>query len=226
MIASLGIINPDNTIDAFLEMVHGENKKVHGDGWGALYQEEGMYSALRSPLSIWEDSLLEKVREKEVYLLHARNATKGEVKVENAHPFYRSHENKEWFFCHNGTVRDTLPSFTGLRGSTDSERFFRYLLSHIEVGNEMESLENSLRNLQNYSSTNFLLMDGEHVYINRAFKEKEKEFTLEVFEGDDVLLASSEPFEVPYSGVWTPLSNKELAKVDISSRKVVEKHHY
>ena len=74
-------------------------------------------------------------------LAHVRRATVGEPGPENTHPF--SYE--EWAFAHNGTI----PNFAAVRpkmldamsethrvavrGETDSEHLFHYLMSRYEV---------------------------------------------------------------------------------------------
>lgn len=224
MIAALGVEDSGSTIDAFLRMAQG-GEETHGDGWGVVFKDEGTLYCVRSALPVWKIPFAQSFKDDKIVLLHARNATTGEVKHKNSHPFYTTHQEKEWFFCHNGTVRDELPYSHEVKGSTDSEQFFHYLLSHMENG-EMAGLENAVSKLENYSSTNFFLMNDEHLYVHRAYKEKADKFTLEVFLGKDVFLASSEPFEVPYKGVWAPLSNKELLKIDASNNRIVEQKNY
>ena len=68
---------------------------------------------------------------------HIRKATQGRVALENTHPFVRELWGRYWVFAHNGTIKDqaflrarTSPARLGeLRGETDSELFFAFLLS-------------------------------------------------------------------------------------------------
>ena len=71
--------------------------------------------------------------------MHVRRATVGSIDSFNSHPF----RHGTWMFAHNGTIFDfeklesrimaeLLPDFIPLIfGSTDSERYFFFLLSHM-----------------------------------------------------------------------------------------------
>ena len=111
------------------------------------------------------------------------HATVGEISIENTHPFH--HGN--WIFAHNGTI----PNFDQLRfkmldhmdplhrseikGSTDSEHIFRYLLSLQLQQPErglMGNLHDAVRHVLSWSAEidpkakvglNIVLTDGEHL---------------------------------------------------------------
>ncbi len=70
-------------------------------------------------------------------LIHFRQATVGDFRADNTHPF----RMRQWLFAHNGTVEgfaairdrlvEAMPDFLqrNIRGSTDSEHVFHVLLS-------------------------------------------------------------------------------------------------
>jgi predicted glutamine amidotransferase len=112
---------------------------VHGDGWGAAWTsaaEPGGVTAQRSTTSAAEDPAFaaagQRIRGRAGFL-HLRWASAGiPVDPANTHPFVAD----GWAFAHNGFVRgsdrilELLPARhrTALRGTTDSERYFRLVL--------------------------------------------------------------------------------------------------
>jgi len=96
-------------IDPFLRFGRGRNttnevntelgKVTHGDGWGAVYESEGSLQVHRSVEPCWEGEEIEALREKRVFLLHARRASQGGVALENTHPFEQEIDGARWFFC-------------------------------------------------------------------------------------------------------------------------------
>ena len=116
--------------------------RAHSDGWGIACYENGSPHLERRALAAFEDlyfsSTAERVYAKTV-VAHIRLATVGQPKIENCHPF----QVGVWTFAHNGTITaiDTLreslqqelrpPLRHELRGDTDSELFFLWMMSRL-----------------------------------------------------------------------------------------------
>ncbi|MHA7827553.1 MAG: class II glutamine amidotransferase [Roseovarius sp.] len=122
---------------------------MHGHGWGVADYPDGVPIIEKQTWAAFEGEHFTKAAAR-VYahtaVAHVRRATVGPVSVKNTHPF----SHGRWIFAHNGT----LPGFedvrfkmlehmdplhrSEIRGQTDSEHIFRYLLSlflrHPEVG--------------------------------------------------------------------------------------------
>ena len=117
--------------------------RIHGDGWGAAWlpeRGEERIGVCRSTASAADDpgfaAVARSLRSRAAFV-HLRWATEGiAVTAANTHPFVAD----GWAFAHNGFVRSSealLPLLshrhrTALRGSTDSERYFRLVLHHAE----------------------------------------------------------------------------------------------
>lgn len=117
---------------------------AHADGWGiAQWTEDGL-SVTRhlAPAHEGEDyrAFARTVRASRV-IAHVRQATAGDVRMENTHPFGHG----PWLFVHNGTIRH-FDEGVGERmraemsnehrdriaGTTDSEVLFHLLLTRLE----------------------------------------------------------------------------------------------
>jgi predicted glutamine amidotransferase len=113
--------------------------RVHGDGWGAAWTsaaEAGGIAVHRSTTAAAADPAFASVPGEapaRAAFVHLRWATAGiPVNPANTHPFLAD----GWAFAHNGFVRNSdrilelLPARhrTALRGTTDSERYFRLVL--------------------------------------------------------------------------------------------------
>ncbi|MBP0480898.1 class II glutamine amidotransferase [Sagittula salina] len=113
---------------------------MHGHGWGVADYPKGPPVVERKTWAAFHGEHFAKAAAR-VYartaVAHVRRATVGPPSLENTHPF----DHGRWIFAHNGT----LPNFddirfrmleamdplhrSEIRGQTDSEHVFRYLLS-------------------------------------------------------------------------------------------------
>jgi len=113
---------------------------AHGHGWGVAEHPNGVPFVEKQAWAAYHGEHFKKTAAR-VYsksvIAHVRRASVGPPSLENTHPFVHG----VWLFAHNGTV----PNFdqvrvrlladldplhrTEIRGSTDSEHVFRYLLT-------------------------------------------------------------------------------------------------
>ncbi len=124
----------------------------HPDGWGLAYYDGSETDLVKSVLPAICDSLFEELSfsvHAHTLIGHIRLATAGRVEKRNCHPFRFG----DWVFAHNGhiqefaSIRETLlerikPKYlVGIESDTDSEVFFRLLLSnYADVVNPAEGL--------------------------------------------------------------------------------------
>jgi predicted glutamine amidotransferase len=166
----------------------------HRDGWGIAAFEPPPTSAVaaehgwrvrKSVACAAEDQDFRRlaVAPGEVVISHIRRRTVGAVSLENTHPF----RSGRWVFAHNGTIheRDYLRSSTSarrlaeVRGHTDSELFFAYLLTELDAAGVADAPASSdtdsvLRRVTSllctgpaFGAVNFLLSDGYAMYAHR-----------------------------------------------------------
>src|SRR5687767_14363715 len=110
----------------------------HPDGWGlAVYEEQRAigWRLHKGTLCASEDDEFHKLAvgsRGEMLVAHIRQRTVGVTSLENTHPFH----NGRWVFAHNGTIKDqdflrvriSSARREEIRGQTDSELLFAYLL--------------------------------------------------------------------------------------------------
>lgn len=116
----------------------------HRDGWGIAYYVEQFPHVIRNDEQALHDRLfreLSGVVATRTFVAHIRQATAGEVRVLNCHPF----QHGRWTFAHNGviagwdraSVRDRVRACVDERfqryvlGDTDSEVMFYVVLSRL-----------------------------------------------------------------------------------------------
>jgi glutamine amidotransferase len=119
-----------------------------------------------------------------VVVAHVRKATQGDVQSANCHPFQREWLGRTWVFAHNGDLRDfQTPSGCQVMpvGSTDSERAFCAIMSHLrshfkdrlqppEWPELAPELARITANLAGYGNFNMLLSDGHALYAHCSTK--------------------------------------------------------
>ncbi len=113
---------------------------THGHGWGVAEHPNGVPFVEKQAWAAYHGEHFAKTAAR-IYsrsvIAHVRRATVGPPGLENTHPFVHG----VWLFAHNGTVpnfdlvRERLLEAldplhrTEIRGSTDSEHVFRYILT-------------------------------------------------------------------------------------------------
>ena len=230
---------------------------VHGDGWGMAWQDPDDHTvrSTSSAASAVRDPTYAQLAHRALGragLVHLRWATPGlRVAAENTHPFV----DGGYAFAHNGHISPierlegllTPQSYAALRGDTDSERYFRFVLQCIaDSGQDSEGLGQALDVLVREfptSSLNALLLTPTHmfgVHINRRATAP--------IQGLRALFASDD--EIPYrhtdeyfamdfrvthdavhvisSGIdpdgWTPVPEDTAAMVDLTTLELRRLH--
>jgi predicted glutamine amidotransferase len=223
---------------------------VHGDGWGMAWQDPDDHtvrcvssaaSAIRDP----EYARRARQRLGRAGIVHLRWATPGlPVAPENTHPFV----DDGYAFAHNGHISPlerldgllTPQSRAALRGGTDSERYFRFVLQCIaERGEDAEGLCQALDVLVRQfpdASLNALLLTPTHVFgvhINSRASAPVKGLR-KLFATEDQIpyRHANEYFAMDFrlthdavhvisSGIdpkgWTPVPEDTAAMVDLST---------
>jgi predicted glutamine amidotransferase len=160
----------------------GENLKefihlstVHSDGWGIATLDHNSSDAhlTRAPEPAEASDLFTKTlaaTESDGAMLHLRWATEGmQVSQDNTHPFV--HDG--FTFIHNGSINPAealdayiAPKFkNAIKGQTDSERYFYFLLTEIESLGLIEGIRSSVRKIKSgldFSSINAMLMNDQY----------------------------------------------------------------
>jgi predicted glutamine amidotransferase len=227
---------------------------VHGDGWGMAWQDPDDHtircvsaddSAIRDPAY----TRLGRQRLGRAGIVHLRWATPGlPLTPQNTHPFF-DHGHA---FAHNGHISPierlegllTEESRARLRGDTDSERYFRFVMQCIaEQGDDTAGLNQALAVLVDEfpnASLNALMLTSTHlfgVHINsqaftpveglRALFGSDQAIPLrhtdeEYFAMDFRLLPDA--VHVISSGIdpknWTPVPENTAAVIDLASLAV------
>jgi len=225
---------------------------VHGDGWGMAWHEDGDGTrCASSPDTAALDPTYDELTRCALGaagLVHLRWATGGlPVTLENTHPF----RNGDYAFAHNGHVSPISrlemllsdESRAQLKGDTDSERYFRYVLQTIAAtGSEPEGIAVALGTLMDEfpeSSLNALMLTPSYlfaVHINTNAPAPTKALR-DLFEAESEIPArhQTEYFAMDYrvtpdavhvisSGLdeegWTPVPEDTAAMVDLETRQI------
>jgi predicted glutamine amidotransferase len=232
---------------------------VHGDGWGMAWRaEDGTIQSVSVADSASADSSYESLARTSLGragIVHLRWASEGlAVTPENTHPFV------EWdtvvgtvAFAHNGHIQpiDRLEALLGddsrrrLRGTTDSERYFRFVLECVEKEQDLEAgVCRALGVLTDEfptSSLNALMLTPRTmigVHINSSAASPQRRLRA-LFDSEDEIPAghTTDYFAMDYrvqphavhvisSGLdeegWTPVPADTAAMVDLETREITE----
>ncbi|MBR4132170.1 MAG: class II glutamine amidotransferase [Oscillospiraceae bacterium] len=208
-----------NLIPYLLEFFSHGGDNPHG--WGlADRKSDGQFQitreAVRADHSRQLPHVIKDLRPTRLLLAHTRNATVGDMTVENCHPFCFSDDTGcQWLLMHNGTIfqSDRLGRYQRQQhGTTDSERIVLCLVDQMnrviqEDGALTEEqrrsiVERLVRELSPNNKLNLILSDGTflYVHINTRGSLYRKD------EGEGVLF-SSKPLDGEH---WSPVEINRL----------------
>lgn len=230
---------------------------VHGDGWGMAWQaEDHTIRSVAVPDSASADPAYDEHARRQLGragLVHLRWATAGlPVSPENTHPFVDEHRVAgSVAFAHNGHIApiarlEAMLDETArerLRGETDSERYFRFVLQCVDEAGDVEvGVGRALGLLVHEfpaSSLNALMLTPRQmfaVHINSAAASPQRALRA-LFDSEDEIPArhTTEYFAMDYrmlpdtvhvisSGLdeegWTPVPPDTAAVVDLATRAI------
>lgn len=100
----------------------------HKDGWGITFYEGNGCRTFKDPQPSFDSPIARLVQEYPIkscaVVSHIRQANRGEVALENTHPFTRELWGRNWTYAHNGQLKGYRQLETGTFrpvGQTDSE---------------------------------------------------------------------------------------------------------
>lgn len=151
------------------------------EGWGIAWWHDGHAEIRKEPIPAHESALAARLADEhpasEMFIVHVRAATVGELTEANAHPWRAESRGREWVFAHNGTVQELERLDLGRfrqEGETDSERAFHHVMTRLErldraaasddVRVAAEVLAAGRELSERHSRVNFLLSDGTTLY--------------------------------------------------------------
>lgn len=157
----------------------------HPHGWGLAVWDRDRVRVFKESLPAVDSNylrhLLEEPLRADRLIAHIRNATKGNVSLENCHPFVGSDESgAEWVIAHNGTIiNDALiQGYEGIEvGETDSEQVVLFLLDvlgeaalrnggRLDFSERFVVLAHAMASLSVENKLNLVLSDGRHTFVH------------------------------------------------------------
>jgi len=198
--------------------------RKHGDGWGVAWSTgEDVAVRKHTDAAVYSPDFAHWTHQEpaDLGLVHLRWATLGlEVADHNTHPFL----DRGMAFAHNGSVRppsalDALltPELrAAMAGNTDSERYFRAVLSRTGdagIGEALARTANRIAATSDFTSLNCLLMTPDTLYAMSRFDpghdEEPDYFNLRYRITDDAVVVAS----TGWGRGWEPLANGALLTV-------------
>ncbi len=217
----------EEDLDAFTAL-----SRKHGDGWGVAWRDGSGLEVHREPDAACDSGPYDRwVHDSatDLGLVHLRWATLGlPVHPDNTHPF----ADRGMAFAHNGSVSPpssldelmTPEQRAAMRGTTDSERYFRAVLSAADeapLDVALATVVDRIAREREFTSLNCILVTPDVLYAVCRFRpghegdEEEDYFHLRYRVTDDAVVVSS----TGWGRDWRVLGNGDLLVVQ---RKTLE----
>lgn len=162
-------------------MRRGGQTGPHGDGWGVAFYDGKGCRAFHDHAPSCDSELARFVRDYSIksktVVCHIRRANRGQVSLENTHPFTRELWGRLWVFAHNGQLsgikRRPLDLYRPV-GTTDSEHAFCWMLDRLRARWDRFPSRRALaaeigrlaRDLAGLGVFNMLLTEGRDLYCH------------------------------------------------------------
>ncbi len=186
--------NITNFLKKFRRLAHTGDVSMsanngHKDGWGiAGYKNHQLVFIKKECGDAFASSKYEKVIGKiilsnpSLIIAHLRKSSIGEKNIYNTHPFIKNN----YLFCHNGTIFNKekitfdFEKYKNIKGTTDSEKFFLYVLDIIKnrrfktAGELRGAIKKSVhfaRKKLNYTALNFIFSNGKFLIYNLYYSQ-------------------------------------------------------
>ncbi|MBU3913204.1 MAG: class II glutamine amidotransferase [Nanoarchaeota archaeon] len=207
------------------------NGGPHNSGWGVgwLDKKWKIFKEGQESVNKYDFNKIREINSN-LILIHLRHASSGDNTTKNAHPFLY----KNWIFEHNGGVdRKELINHLNtnlknqLTSETDSEVFFFLIMQILEErGDILTAIKETVRIIKKYPyrALNFILSDGESVYVFRDISpkhmDKKEYYCLNYITTEDEVIISSDPLT---HDKWISVNLRELLEInkDLKIRKYI-----
>jgi predicted glutamine amidotransferase len=209
----------------------------HPDGWGIAVGQQGYgWTVHRSVMRAADDDAFHATSSLalgDIIVAHVRQKTRGEVTLQNTHPF----EAAPWIFTHNGTVNN-LAFLEGnisserrraVLGETDSERLFAYLMTGLDelpsaqaqnrsaIDQALRTATREIDKLPDFGTASFLLSDGDVLYAHRLGaplyllqRHSSPDFNCSECARSPCIAVTTEPIT---DETWLPLDDGDLIRI-------------
>jgi glutamine amidotransferase len=221
------VVLPERVPDEMLNFRHYAIRA--SDGWGLAWYDGGRLRIVKSRESALKNhkyvATADKINSR-IMLAHLRRMTRGNVREVNAHPFRFG----KYVFAHNGTVSisgltDYLKgSYRRLRGDTDSEVLFRFLVQNMEKWGNFMGLRKAVTEISeqakscHVTSLNFIMADGRYLYVfKRVYRGANNLYYKRRGGFYKSFIVSSKP----QNGGWAEMNNGEFIAVDSSDMSII-----
>lgn len=173
---------PTDIVFSFTGLVErGGVTGPHVDGWGITFYEGKGCRTFKDAAPSSESQVAQLIKaypiKSEVVISHIRQANRGQVALENTHPFERELWGRYWSYAHNGQLSDYQQKLATKRfqpvGATDSEMAFCWILECIasEFGDippvdmqpVFEYVATLAEQIRAYGVFNLIISDGDYL---------------------------------------------------------------
>jgi predicted glutamine amidotransferase len=210
------------------------SSELHDDGWGIAWLDGSAIRVQKEPVAAHTSTRYRSLADEpfEAALVHYRWATQSlEVEMGNTHPF----KTESVAFAHNGSISPpnsldrfiTPPYDEELEGTTDSERYFRAVLSASRESDLEEGLRLAVARISaslTFSSLNALMLTPDALYAACLYAPASLSddlpadyYDMHYLEREGSVVVASSGWD---NGDWTPLANGSLLRISRSSGEV------
>ncbi|MBN1270700.1 MAG: hypothetical protein JXB26_00370 [Candidatus Aminicenantes bacterium] len=190
-------------LEAFASLCRN-SREYQGHGWGLAFIKNSHWTIHRSVRPIWEEDL-SIFGSTGFLMVHARSAFRNKcIGVEHNMPFC----SRRHVFIFNGELRGVrIPS----EGKIGAEKLFHFI-KRFDRGDLFEAMKKSVSVIQKRSDhirgMNFIIGDGQKIYLNSLFTEDEDYFTMHTKRVNGTLMICSEPY--PGQADWRKINNQTI----------------
>ena len=186
------------------------NSIKHPHGWGMGVYDNNELTLVKQATAAYKSEYAKNISAYvpgRLAIAHIRYATVGRKAYLNTHPFVQDINGTEWLFAHNGSINSNILNGISSSGETDSEKILIHLSNRLKNANKtmditnintkISCMESVIMELSPYGKLNFLISDGEYLYIHSNYKD-----SLYCYKSKEFACFCTNPLDVLYKNQW------------------------
>jgi len=203
----IDIKNPLNQFALMSQKANAPDGDKQEDGWGIYFIENKKEYLFKSTKAIWEDKeKIKNIKKAKLFIAHARSASF--INHKNQIEFNQPFIEENLVFVFNGFLKKVFLPYN-LDGKIGAQKIFNLIIKIKKEETDLKtSIKKAIKNIKDNTKQifglNFLIFDGQKLYVYSLATINKEYYQLYLYEDEDIFSLSSSP------GIYSKKHQKKI----------------